>query len=390
MFIKLRSLTIVAVLFFTFSHCSKKTSPKASKTPENLKNEIIATSDVADQEIGKMINEMSDMGFQNKAQMTSLIDQFNKTNDKFEKYKLCSPILLAQVSYKLRAKVNKDIPELSEAQLETIKKADQHCRWAAQTINKFENSLTDRDFKKISEGVPNSLLPVKKSLFSSGRNCTTTEYENLLKLNRQLYTDTKVLGAVLIMVAIQTDGNIRAYAPNYRKVIEKSNSIEKDFLLRFVDYATKSKDSARDIEQKKESLLKATKAFSEAGIKSIPKFLVQSVSAAPNCFSSVRSGLVDVAKLVVTGDRMKNLYVRLADEVKKSGDLPKLKPVEKANELNDLETSFLQQLITEKVDTRDKWFRPFMISGNKNSFKVVSAGKDRTPGTSDDISYPSK
>ncbi len=390
MFKKFLFLVSVSVFVLSLIHCSKeqKTLPKEE---EVSLDEVKDSIDVADREIVKMIDQMSDMGFQTKKQMTTLLQRFSESNDKFEKYKLCSPILLAKVSYQLRAQVNKDVPKLSKDQLKTIEEAEGHCQWSAKTINDFEANLSNKDLKTIAGDVPNSLVPLRKSLFSSAQKCTMKEYKKLLNINRELYSDTKILGAVLIMIAIQSEGNINQYVPNYKKVVIAKNPEEKDFLLKFLDNALQSTDNqARQMEQKKQSLARATKAFSEAGVENIPQFLIQSVQTAPNCFSSVRSGVVDLAKKVTTADRMKQLYIRLQSEVEKSGQLPLDQNVEKAPNLKNIDSKFLQKLVDEKIATRDKWFRPLMISGDKAKFKVVSSGKDRQAGSKDDLVYPQK
>ncbi len=390
MFRKFLFLACVSAFVLSLIHCSKeqKTPPKEE---EVSLNEVKDSMEVADREIVKMIDQMSDMGFQNKKQMTTLLKSFSESDDKFEKYKLCSPILLAKVSYQLRAQVNKDVPQLTDSQLKTIEDAENHCKWSAQTINEFEENLTDEDLKIIAGDVENSLVPLRKTIFSNVKKCTMEEYKKLLKVNRDLYSDTKVLGAVLVMIAMQTEDNIKQYIPNYMKVVVAKNPDEKDFLLKFLENAKDSStNQARQLEQKKQSLARATKAFSDAGVKNIPQFLIQSVKTAPQCFSSVRSGVVDLAKTVTTADRMQQLYTRLKSEVQKSGKLPIDGNVEAAPQLKNLETQFLQKLVDEKIATRDKWFRPLMIKGDEANFNIVSSGKDRQAGSKDDLIYPKK
>jgi hypothetical protein len=366
----------------SLSHCSQKNNQADTQevTPEQLK--------VADQALGQMINQISNTGFKDRKEITQLLDQFNKAESKIAKYKLCSPIMMASLSYGLRNKLNQDNPQLSKTQQAIVEKAKTHCQWATQTINRFEESLSDEDFKTIAGDIENSLLPYRKSLFSTGKKCSKQEYAKLMALDRKRYTDTKVLGATLIMAAVQVDGNRASYIPRYKQVVEKSEFPEKDFLMDFLDHAAGAKPGSRAIEQKKQSLLRATQAFSAAGVGNIPQFLVQSVSTAPNCFNSVSSGVVDIAKVVTTSDRMKKLHARLMNEIKKTGDLPVMKPVEQFKKLKDIDIKYLDQLVAEKIDTRDRWMRPLMVSGDKTSFQVVSAGQDRKPGTEDDIVYP--
>ncbi len=383
MFKKFFFLATVSAFVLTLSHCTKKQSDDESDL-EGLETSL----NKADQEIKKMINKMSDVGYQDKESITNLLKKFDQSNDKFERFQLCSPILMAKLSYDLRETMEQKAPELTQEQLKIVESAKAHCNWATQTINEFEESLTDKDFKAIAEGVPNSLVPLRKGLFSSGKKCSKEEFLKLTKIDRERYTDTKVLGSILIMGAIQTSGNIRQYIPNYKKILGDSQFREKDFLEKFLDYAAKEQQNPRATEQKKQSLLRATKAFSQVGIKNIPNFLMQSMKVAPNCFSSTKSGVIDIAKLISTADRMKLMYARLIDEVKKSGDLPKLEPVEKSDKLKNIDIGFLDKVMKEKIATRDKWFRPFMVVGDKNGFILVSSGKDRTPGTEDDLRYP--
>ncbi len=389
---KILILSFVSALALTFTHCTKKSEVEMVDGDGNKQvtseEELKKSLDLADQEMGKMIDEVSQMGYKGQNEINSLIQKFERSDDKYEKAKLCGPIIMAHVNYGIRSHLNKEVPQLTNSQLKTIENAKQHCEWATTVFNDFEKTLSDDDWKSVAGNTPNSTIPFKKSLFSKDHQCQFEDYKKLLAIDATAYKDTKTLSSVLIVATIQEDGNLKDYIPRYKEVLLKKNPAEKEFMVKFLDESAKNLSTPRAMEQKKQSLEKALKAFNEIGIKDVPRFVMQSVSAAPGCFSSVDSNLIDIAKIVVTGDRLKAFYSRISEEVKSSGKVPASKAVAGSNILKEMDKNFAEELLTDKVAVRDKWFRPFMVSGDKNNFKVVSAGRDRKPGTKDDITYP--
>jgi len=140
------------------------------------------------------------------------------------------------------------------------------------------------------------------------------------------------------------------------------------------------------VKLKKASIAKATKAFSEFGIKNVETFMANSLQKAPNCLSSIGSGVIDISKNVATQKNMIVLHKRIVEEVKKNKKLPT--KAAKNAAYQELTPSFLKTLEEENLAYKDSWFRPLLIKGEPKNFILISRGKDRNPNTKDDLQYP--
>ncbi len=376
-------LTAIALSFalaFLIFACTKKDQETTTSEPVGTSTE---TPKSHDQNISDSLDKM---GFKTKEEMLALSKNFESAEKDVEKFKACLPISSALANYKMRESLKKDIPNFTKEQYQTLNEATEFCQWAGKVLNEFEESLTKEELQEISQGVDNSIVPYTQKVFSTDRRCSAEEYTKLLNENDDLYTNPRVLSAILILVSIQRDGNAPTYIPRYKKIVERKDHKHKDLIFYFIDQVEKSNATKGSVKLKKASIAKATKAFSEFGIKNVETFMANSLQKAPNCLSSIGSGVIDISKNVATQKNMIVLHKRIVEEVKKNKKLPT--KAAKNAAYQELTPSFLKTLEEENLAYKDSWFRPLLIKGESKNFILISRGKDRNPNTKDDLQYP--
>ncbi len=359
--------------------CSK--APEPTPRPDEVQK---ALEDQVSRVKGRLV-KMEPSGANH---LSSVVNAFQEANSKLEKSATCAPVVAAHVSYQMRKKLKKQIPPLTPEQRKTIEEATNHCRWLTQRIEEFEASLTASDIKFITKDTPNSLAPLTKTFFSKNKKCTNEEYQKLLTLNNIDYQDTRLLAALIMLKVLQEEGNMQAYLPLLKKTVQQKKIKFSKHILQFLDEVQTALNENPQIEEKKQSVARATATFEEAGIKDIQSFVRLGVQTAPNCLNSINSGLIPLARAFETKKRAQALRQRILGHVRSTGVMPKLIAVPKFKNLKTLGLAFSEQLETEKIATQDQWLKPLYILGDRESFKILSSGRDRRPQTDDDIVFP--
>ncbi len=351
-----------------------------TKSNEKPKEELQETSKE------KLSEATKNVGYQSKKSVLKFLKKFKSESDEVKKFEACLPIATALDNYQVRESIKEDVPHFTPEEQKELDEAKQYCEWAANILNDFEKNLTSEELEEIAKGVENSVIPHTKKVFSNQTLCTAEEYSKLLNLNSELYTNSRVLSAIVILVSIQRDGNSKIYVPRYKRIVNRKNPEHRALLIYFLDQIKQNTSTEAAIKLKKGSIAKATKAFSEFGIDNVGNFINSSIKTAPNCLSSIGSGVIDISRSVSTQRTMAVLHQRLLKEFNKTKSLP----IENSSGigLNPIKKSFQKILEKENISLVDSWYRPLFIEGSGKSFKLVSLGKDRKAKTADDIQYP--
>lgn len=384
------------ILLATFSFVIANCTPKGIQSTTEPTSSIKGGPKVTDEIIAANLQELISTGFLDPSQFMVLLQAYNTETDEVKRFRLCNPIGKAMASYRMADLRNKKQPEFSQTQIDVIENAKQYCQWSQTTLDHFEASLTDADFKFIAEE-EDSLVPIKKNVFASYRECSEDDFKLVMDSSIKELHEPAVVSAVMTLASTNEDHRRQAYLVKYNELVRQRKpshaSLIRAVALDRSGGMDKKDESVSPVPNVRSRVLSAresaSKVLNENGIADVEEFVKKAVVVSPNCLGQVSLKVVEFSRKHKTIAIMTDLHKKVNAYVSENQKLPETRPSKISPSLKEFGFNVENELKTQREDLRDSWVRPFVIKGDREDFKIISFGEDHTFGTIDDIEYPS-